>query len=232
MPFLENVTRGRGVPPERLAAVAEHYLHFGGVSPINAQNRDLVEAVRTDLSAHGIGLPVYWGNRNWHPFVADTVQDDGGRWDPAGGGLRDVGLRVLLLVPAVPGRPRGGTSLTVGAGAPELHKLRQFFDHPGFIEPQVDAVRAALAAIDRRRTGPRPGCCSPRTRSRPRWRRRRAGRRPLRRQLEAAATLIAASAAARTRLGAGLPEPQRSAVRALARAGPVGAAGRAGAPKG
>src|ERR687889_564553 len=69
MPFLENVLRGRGVPRERLLEVAEHYLHFGGVSPINAQNRALIAALEAELQAHGPRLPIYFGNRNWHPFV-------------------------------------------------------------------------------------------------------------------------------------------------------------------
>ena len=80
MPFLENVTRGRGVPPERLAEVAEHYHHFGGVSPINEQNRALIAALVDELHRHHINLPVYWGNRNWHPFLADALRqmaDDG-----------------------------------------------------------------------------------------------------------------------------------------------------------
>jgi ferrochelatase len=73
LPFLENVTRGRGVPPERLAEVAQHYLHFGGVSPINALNRDIIAAVERELAATGPRLPVYFGNRNWHPMVEDTL---------------------------------------------------------------------------------------------------------------------------------------------------------------
>ena len=73
LPFLENVTRGRGVPRERLLEVAAHYHHFGGVSPINAQTRALVEALRAELAAHGPALPVYWGNRNWRPLLADTL---------------------------------------------------------------------------------------------------------------------------------------------------------------
>ena len=80
LPFLQNVTRGRGVPPERLAEVAEHYLHFGGVSPINQQCRDLLAAIRADFAADNVDLPVYWGNRNWDPMLADTVaqmRDDG-----------------------------------------------------------------------------------------------------------------------------------------------------------
>src|SRR5207302_4233521 len=74
MPFLENVTRGRNVPPERLDEVAHHYACFGGLSPINAQNRALIAALRPELDAHGIDLPVYLGNRNWHPLLADTLR--------------------------------------------------------------------------------------------------------------------------------------------------------------
>src|SRR3954451_15483280 len=75
LPFLENVTRGRNVPRERLLEVAEHYYHFGGASPINAQVRELIEALRPELRRHGIGLPIYWGNRNWHPILADTMRN-------------------------------------------------------------------------------------------------------------------------------------------------------------
>ena len=74
MPFLENVTRGRGIPPERLASVAEHYLHFGGVSPINGINRALIAQIQTELAERGEKLPVYFGNRNWEPYLADTVE--------------------------------------------------------------------------------------------------------------------------------------------------------------
>ena len=80
MPFLQNVTRGRRVPPERLAEVAEHYQHFGGVSPINEQCRVLLAAVRDEFARHELELPLYWGNRNWHPMLADTLtrmRDDG-----------------------------------------------------------------------------------------------------------------------------------------------------------
>ncbi len=98
-PFLENVTRGRGIPPERLDEVAQHYLHFGGVSPINALNRAIIDAVRAEFDAHGIDLPIYFGNRNWHPMVEDTVarmRDDGIRnaWcsrPPPGAATRDAG---------------------------------------------------------------------------------------------------------------------------------------------
>jgi ferrochelatase len=147
MPFLENVTRGRGVPRERLDAVAQHYHHFGGVSPINQQNRDLIAAIRGELDEHGIDLPVYWGNRNWQPYVADTVQ-----------AMADDGIeRALVFVTSAYGSysscgqyqdDLAAARQSAGPGAPRLDKLRHFFDHPGFIEPQVDAVRAALEAID------------------------------------------------------------------------------------
>ena len=140
LPFLRNVTRGRGVPDERLAEVAEHYHHFGGVSPINQQCRDL-------LAALDVGLPTYWGNRNWAPMLADTVAQ-----------MRDDGVTSAL---AFATSAYGGYSscrqywediaaarATVGPGAPAITKLRQFHDHPGFVEPQAEAVRAALAKLD------------------------------------------------------------------------------------
>ncbi len=136
-PFLENVTRGRGVPPERLDAVAEHYRHFGGVSPLNARNRELADAIRARTE-----LPVYLGNRNWHPMVEDTVAR------MAADGVR----RALVFATSA----YGGYSAcrqyhediararkAVGEGAPELVKLRHFFDHPLFVAAGADAVRAA-----------------------------------------------------------------------------------------
>jgi ferrochelatase len=140
MPFLRNVTRGRGVPEERLAEVAEHYYHFGGVSPINQQCRDLLDAL--DLP-----LPTYWGNRNWQPMLADTVarmRDDG------------VTSAVAFATSAYGGYSScrqywediAAARATVGPGAPEITKLRQFHDHPGFVGPQADAVKAALATLD------------------------------------------------------------------------------------
>ncbi len=147
MPFLENVVRGRGVPRDRLLGVAEHYRHFGGRSPINDQNRALLAAVRAELSTHGLDLPVYWGNRNWHPFVEDTVSEM----------TRDGVRRALVLVTSAYSSYSGcrqyqedlaRAAEAAGADAPELDKIRHFFDHPGFIDPQADAVRAAVAAID------------------------------------------------------------------------------------
>ncbi len=88
IPFLENVLRGRNVPRERMLEVAEHYYHFGGASPINAQTRAVIEALREELATRGIPLPIYWGNRNWHPLLADTMRQ-----------LADEGKRrVLALV--------------------------------------------------------------------------------------------------------------------------------------
>ena len=147
MPFLRNVTRGRGVPDARLAEVAGHYLHFGGVSPINQQCRDLLAAVRADFAGHGVELPAYWGNRNWKPMLADTVAQ-----------MRDDGVRSALgfATSAYGGYSSCGqywediaaARAQVGPGAPRITKLRQFWDHPGFVAPHADAVRAALAGLD------------------------------------------------------------------------------------
>jgi ferrochelatase len=141
LPFLENVVRGRGVPRERLLAVAEHYRHLGGVSPINEQNRALLAAVR-----EVVDLPVYWGNRNWHPLVEDTVA-----------AMRDDGVRRALVFVTSAYASYSGcrqyqddlarARAAVGPGAPELAKLRHYFNHPGFVEPAADGVRAALATL-------------------------------------------------------------------------------------
>jgi ferrochelatase len=152
MPFLRNVTRGRGVPDERLAEVAEHYYHFGGVSPINGQCRALLAAVDADFRAHGVALPTYWGNRNWPPMLADTLAQ-----------MRDDGVTSALGFAT---SAYGGYSSCrqywedienarahVGPGAPEIAKLRQFHDHPGFVQPHVDAVRKALKDLDPSRRG-------------------------------------------------------------------------------
>jgi protoporphyrin/coproporphyrin ferrochelatase len=146
LPFLRNVTRGRGVPEERLAEVATHYQHFGGVSPINGQCRELLDAIGKDFAAHGLDMPLYWGNRNWQPYLADTVA-----------AMRDA--RVRRAVAFVTSGYGSWSSCrqylddidraraTVGAGAPVIDKLRQYHDHPGFIGPHVDAVRQALATL-------------------------------------------------------------------------------------
>ena len=146
LPFLENVTRGRAVPQERLLEVAAHYHHFGGVSPINAQTRALVEALRAELAAHGPALPVYWGTRNWRPLLADTLAQ------MAADGVR----RALAFVTSAFGsysscrqylEDIARARAEVGAHAPAVDKLRLFWNHPGFIEPVAERVEAALASL-------------------------------------------------------------------------------------
>jgi protoporphyrin/coproporphyrin ferrochelatase len=146
IPFLENVTRGRNVPRERLMEVAEHYRHFGGVSPINAQNRALIEALETELRAHGPDLPIYFGNRNWHPFVTDTVAR-----------MRADGVqRALVFVTSAFSTWSGCRQYredviraleSLGPGGPEFDKIRVFYNHPGFIEPMIELTRQALDQI-------------------------------------------------------------------------------------
>jgi ferrochelatase len=146
MPFLENVTRGRGVPPERLAEVAEHYYAFGGVSPINQQCRDLLAAVREDFRRGGLSLPVYWGNRNWAPYLADTVR-----------AMADDGVRraIAFVTSAYSSYSSCRQYLedieraraAAGPDAPGIDKIRRFYNHPGFIEPFAENARAALAAL-------------------------------------------------------------------------------------
>ena len=146
LPFLENVTRGRGVPRERLVEVARHYDLFGGVSPINAQNRELIAAVEQELAEHSIELPIYFGNRNWHPLLVDTLRQ-----------MRDDGVRKALAFFTSPFSSYSGcrqyrenifdAQQVVGDDAPEVSKLRLFHNHPGFIEANVDRVRAAVAEL-------------------------------------------------------------------------------------
>ena len=146
MPFLENVLRGRGVPPERMREVAHHYEMFGGVSPINEQNRALIRALEKELEENGPRLPVYWGNRNWHPLLADTLKR-----------MRDEGVRrALAFVTSAYSSYSGCRQYRedierareqAGEGAPSVEKLRVFYNHPGFVGPNVEAVRAALAQI-------------------------------------------------------------------------------------
>jgi ferrochelatase len=141
--FLRNVTRGRGVPDERLAAVAEHYQHFGGVSPINSQNRALLTAIEAEFRQHAIELPVYWGNRNWHPLVADVVRQ-----------MADDGIRnALVLTTSATSsysacrqyrEDLAAAGAALGERAPGLVKLRHYFDHPGFIAANADRVRCAV----------------------------------------------------------------------------------------
>ncbi|WP_300590785.1 ferrochelatase [Microbacterium sp.] len=147
IPFLRNVTAGRGIPDERLEEVAHHYRHFGGVSPINQQNRDLVAALDAELRARGIDLPVYWGNRNWMPYVADAVQQL----------HADDHRRVLALATSAYSsysscrqyREDLADALeATGVGEQlQIDKVAQFFDHPGFVTPFVDGIRSGLEKL-------------------------------------------------------------------------------------
>ncbi|WP_329240032.1 ferrochelatase [Actinoallomurus sp. NBC_01490] len=145
MPFLENVTRGRGVPRARLEAVAEHYHHFGGVSPINQQCRDLKAAIEADFAGHGLDVPVYWGNRNWRPFLADTLREmkaDGVRRAAAFVTSAYSGYSCCRQYIEDIERARAEVD-----GAPEIDKLRTYFNHPGFVEPVIETTRAAYARL-------------------------------------------------------------------------------------
>jgi ferrochelatase len=144
MPFLENVTRGRNIPHERLLEVAEHYYHFGGKSPINDQCRDLISALRPELDKHGIHLPIYWGNRNWDPFLADAMREM-----KAAGVKRALGLMTSAYSSYSGCRQYrenvAAAQAEIGDGAPAVDKIRVFYNHPGFIEAAVGGVREALA---------------------------------------------------------------------------------------
>lgn len=147
IPFLRNVTRGRGIPDERLEEVAHHYRHFGGISPINAHNRELKTALEAELARRGIDLPVYWGNRNWAPYLDDAftaATDDG---------------HSTLLVLATSAyssyssdrqyREDIARAIT-DAGLEDrvtADKVRLYFDHPGFVQPFQEGVDAAVAGF-------------------------------------------------------------------------------------
>ena len=143
IPFLENVLRGRNVPRERMLAVAEHYYHFEGKSPINQQTRELIAALKNELNAHGPNVPVYWGNRNWHPMLADTLRQM----------QRDGIQRALAFVTSAYSSYSGcrqyrediaRARAEIGAEATEVDKLRAFFNHPGFIDASEELLRDAL----------------------------------------------------------------------------------------
>ena len=146
LPFLENVTRGRGVPQERLAEVAGHYHAYGGVSPINGQNRALLKSIGAAFAANGIDLPLYWGNRNWHPFIEDTV-----RQMTADGVRRAIAFVTSAYSSYSACRQYlddiDRAVAAAGPDAPRIDKLRPYFNHPGFIEPFAAAVERALAGL-------------------------------------------------------------------------------------
>ena len=146
MPFLANVTRGRGIPRERLEEVAEHYHHFGGVSPINDQNKALIAAVEQDLAAAGVGLPVYWGNRNWAPYVEDTWRQ------MADDGIEHVYVFATSAYASASGCRQyhedvARARAALVGGAPTAEKLPHYFDAPGFVRANADALAAALAEL-------------------------------------------------------------------------------------
>jgi protoporphyrin/coproporphyrin ferrochelatase len=145
VPFMENVTRGRGIPRERLVEVSAHYQLFGGVSPINGQNRALIAALSDELAARGTALPIYWGNRNWAPMLGDAVEQ------MAADGVK----RALAFVTSAYSSASGcrqyrediARACAAVPGAPVVDKIRVFYNHPGFVEPMVDSLRATLAEL-------------------------------------------------------------------------------------
>ncbi|MEC9092827.1 MAG: ferrochelatase, partial [Planctomycetota bacterium] len=147
IPFLENVLRGKNVPRQRMLEVAEHYQQFGGVSPINKQNRALLNAIQEELASHDIPLPVYWGNRNWHPFIPETLQE-----------LKRDGHRNILTFMTSAYSSYSGcrqyredldrAQKDLGDVTLKFNKLRVFYNHPGFIESFADHLSKSLAQFD------------------------------------------------------------------------------------
>ena len=146
IPFLENVLRGRNVPRERMLRVAQHYELFGGVSPINQQNRELIKALEKELEKNGPRLPIYWGNRNWHPLLPDTIAQ------MASDGVRNALAFVTSAYSSYSSCRQYLQNISdardvVGPAAPRVEKLRAFYNHPLFIEANVDHIRAAWAEL-------------------------------------------------------------------------------------
>ena len=147
IPFLENVLRGRNVPRERLQQVARHYELFGGVSPINQQNRELIGALENELKQNGPRLPIYWGNRNWHPMLVDTIRQ------MASDGIRNALAFVTSAYSSYSSCRQYLQNISdaraqVGPTAPQVEKLRAFYNHPLFIEANIDHIRAAWSQIE------------------------------------------------------------------------------------
>lgn len=147
IPFLENVLRGRNVPRERMLEVAEHYYHFGGKSPINDQNRALIEALKAEFGSHDLSLPIYWGNRNWEPFLPDTIKqmhDDG---------HSNVLVFVTSIFSSYSGCRQYREDIQKALKELELSeemsldKIRTFYNHPDFVETMADRVRDAIAEL-------------------------------------------------------------------------------------
>jgi len=147
IPFLENVLRGRNVPRERMLQVAHHYELFGGVSPINQQNRDLIAALEEELERNGPKLPIYWGNRNWHPLLADTLSQ------MASEGVQNALAFVTSAYSSYSSCRQylqniSDAQAEVGPKAPRVEKLRAFYNHPLFIEANVEHIRATVRKLD------------------------------------------------------------------------------------
>jgi protoporphyrin/coproporphyrin ferrochelatase len=146
IPFLENVLRGRNIPRARLEEVGEHYRLFNGVSPINEQNRALIAALKAELTASGPDLPIYWGNRNWHPYLTDTLRQ-----------MTHDGVKRALAFFTTAYSSYSScrqyrediqrAQAEVGPDAPAVDKIRAFYNHPGFIEPNIENLRRALEQI-------------------------------------------------------------------------------------
>jgi ferrochelatase len=150
LPFLENVTRGRNIPRERLLDVSEHYYHFGGVSPMNGEIRCLLGKLVHELNVHGPHLPVYWGNRNWHPLLRDVIEQ-----------MADDGVQhALAFVTSAFGSYSSCRQYRediarardeVGTTAPQIDVIRRFYNHPGFIEAVAERTTDALAELPEER---------------------------------------------------------------------------------
>lgn len=146
VPFLENVVRGKGIPKQRVLEVAEHYYHFGGKSPINEQNLALIEALRSELKENGPDLPIYYGNRNWHPLLPDTMRQ-----------MKEDGVKRALAFFTSGFSSYSGcrqyrenisdAQKEVGEGAPVIELLRKFYNHPGFVEPMADLTRTTVDSL-------------------------------------------------------------------------------------
>ena len=147
VPFLENVLRGRNVPRERMLEVAEHYYHFGGRSPINDQNLALIAALRADMDANGLaGFPIYFGNRNWHPLLEDTMRQ------MAADGIERALCLTTSSFSSYSGCRQYRENIAVareaiGPSAPRLDKIRVWYNHPHFVEAVTGRVRDAMAQL-------------------------------------------------------------------------------------
>jgi len=146
LPFLENVLRGKNVPRERMLEVAEHYHHFDGISPINQHVRDLIAALQAELASHGSKLPIYWGNRNWHPMLADTIRQ------MARDGVKNALGFVTSAYSSYSGCRQyrediASARIQVGPEAPQVDKIRAFFNHPGFLAASQERLTSALREV-------------------------------------------------------------------------------------